>query len=154
ETAPVTGPYLLLIEDDPVFATTFGEVIKAQGLRYVHARTGEAGLRLARERRPRGIILDVKLADTDGWSVMAALRGDPVTASIPVHFVSALDGAERGLALGAVGYLRKPVTRRDLVNVIDALVPEASARAARFLVVEDDTRTADSVVRMLEAEQL
>jgi CheY-like chemotaxis protein len=71
-----------------------------------------------------------------------------------VHFVSALDGAERGLALGAVGYLRKPVTRRDLVSVIEALVPSASARAARFLVVEDDAATADSVVRMLEAEHL
>src|SRR6185369_6846699 len=66
----------------------------------------------------------------------------------------ALDGAERGHALGAVGYLRKPVTRRDLVSVIDALVPRASARAARFLVVEDDAATADSVVRMLEAEKL
>src|SRR6185436_247334 len=112
------------------------------------------GLRVARERRPSGIILDVKLPDVDGWRVIEALRADPLTASIPVHFVSALDGAERGLALGAVGYLRKPVTRRDLVSVIAALVPRASARASRFLVVEDDTVTADSVVRMLEAEKL
>jgi CheY-like chemotaxis protein len=148
------NPFLLLIEDDLVFASTFGEVIRAQGLRYVHARDGATGLRVAREQRPSGIILDVKLPDTDGWRIIEALRADPITADIPVHFVSALDGADRGLALGAVGYLRKPVTRRDLVSVINALVPRASSRAARFLVVEDDAATADSVVRMLQAEKL
>jgi CheY-like chemotaxis protein/signal transduction histidine kinase len=152
---PAAGePYLLLIEDDPVFASTFGDVIASHGLRYVHARSGHAGLRIARDRRPQGIILDVTLPDTDGWQVMEALRADAATADIPVHFVSALDGAERGLAMGAIGYLRKPVTRIDLVNVIDALVPPATARNTRFLVVEDDALTASSVVRMLEAERL
>jgi CheY-like chemotaxis protein len=153
---PVDGsaPFLLLIEDDPIFATTFGDVITSQGLRYVQARSGQAGLRIARERRPSGIILDVKLPDTDGWQVMEALRADATTAHIPVHFVSALDGAERGLALGAVGYLRKPVSRQDLLDVIEALVPRGTARPARVLVVEDDALTASSVLRMLEAEAL
>jgi CheY-like chemotaxis protein/signal transduction histidine kinase len=148
------APFLLLIEDDPIFATTFGDVITSQGLRYVQARSGQAGLRIARERRPSGIILDIKLPDTDGWLVMEALRADSATAHIPVHFVSALDGAERGLALGAVGYLRKPVGRQDLLDVIEALVPRGSARVPRVLVVEDDALTASSVLRMLEAEAL
>jgi CheY-like chemotaxis protein/signal transduction histidine kinase len=147
-------PFLLLIEDDPVFATTFGEVIRSLGLEYQQVPTGEAGLRLARELGPQGIILDVKLPDTDGWRVMEALRADPVTAAIPVHFVSAVDASDRGLAMGAVGYLTKPVTRRDLVSVIEALVPAGAVAASRFLVVEDDAAMADSVVRMLEAEGL
>jgi CheY-like chemotaxis protein/signal transduction histidine kinase len=147
-------PFLLLIEDDPVFAATFGEIIQAQGLRYMRAPSGQAGLLLARELRPQGIILDVKLPDTDGWNVMEALRADPATSMIPVHFISALDGAERGLALGAVGYLTKPVTRRDLLDVIETLVPKGATRSARFLVVEDDTATANSVLRLLETEGL
>jgi CheY-like chemotaxis protein/signal transduction histidine kinase len=147
-------PFLLLIEDDPVFGATFGEVIHSQGLEHLKASTGEEGLRLARELRPQGIILDVNLPDTNGWRIMEALRADPATAGIPVHFVSALDATERGLALGAVGYLTKPVTRRDLLGVIDVLVPKAKAGAARILVVEDDSVTADSVLRMLEAERL
>ncbi len=146
------APFLLLIEDDPIFASTFGEVIEAHGLAYVQAPSGQAGLRIAREQRPAGIILDVRLPDMDGWRVIEKLRADPATAAIPVHFVSALDAAERGIALGAVGYLRKPVTRNDLVGVIDVLVPRAAARVARLLVVEDDRTMADSVVRMLEAE--
>ena len=153
-SAPVTEPFLLLIEDDPVFASTFAEVIQAQGLACVRAPSGQAGLRIAREQRPRGIVLDVRLPDMDGWRVMEKLRADPATSTIPVHFISALDASERGLALGAVGYLTKPVTRRDLVQVIESLVPRAAARSSRILVVEDDTVTADSVLRMLEAEGL
>jgi CheY-like chemotaxis protein/signal transduction histidine kinase len=153
-TIPPGEPWLLLIEDDPVFATTFGEVIKAQGLKYIQAASGQAGLRLAREQKPKGIILDVRLPDMDGWRVMEKLRADPATSSIPVHFLSAVDASERGLAMGAVGYLRKPVTRRDLVTVIDSLVPKAADGSARVLVVEDDAATADSIVRMLEAERL
>jgi CheY-like chemotaxis protein/signal transduction histidine kinase len=153
--APAPGaPFLLLIEDDPIFASTFGEIIQAQGLAYVQAPSGQAGLRIAREQRPAGIILDVRLPDVDGWRGIEKLRADPATASIPVHFISALDAADRGLALGAVGYLRKPVTRNDLIDVIDVLVPRAADRSTRFLVVEDDKPTADSVVRMLEAEHL
>jgi CheY-like chemotaxis protein/signal transduction histidine kinase len=153
--APGPGePFLLLIEDDPVFAATFGEVIEGQGFTYVLAPNGQTGLRIARERRPAGIILDVRLPDMDGWRVMEKLRADPNTAAIPVHFISALDASERGLAMGAVGYLTKPVTRRDLVSVIESLVPRAGERSARFLVVEDDAFTADSIVRVLEAERL
>jgi CheY-like chemotaxis protein/signal transduction histidine kinase/HAMP domain-containing protein len=153
-SAPVTEPFLLLIEDDPVFASTFAEVIQAQGLACVRAPSGQVGLRIAREQRPRGIVLDVRLPDMDGWRVMEKLRADPATSMIPVHFISALDASERGLAMGAVGYLTKPVTRRDLVQVIESLVPRAAARSSRILVVEDDTVTADSVLRMLEAEGL
>jgi len=68
--------------------------------------------------------------------------------------VSALDAAERGLAMGAVGYLTKPVTRRDLTRVIEALVPKMALGPARLLVVEDDAVAADSVMRMLESEKL
>ncbi|HSZ81811.1 MAG TPA: response regulator [Polyangia bacterium] len=152
--AAAAGASLLLIEDDPVFSRTFGEVIEAHGLACLRAATGQAGLRLAREQRPKGIILDVRLPDMDGWRVMEKLRADPMTAAIPVHFVSALDASARGLAMGAVGYLTKPVTRRDLIGVVESLVPRASAHATRVLVVEDDAVTADSVLRMLEAEGL
>jgi CheY-like chemotaxis protein/signal transduction histidine kinase len=145
--------FLLLIEDDPVFAAAFTEVIQSQGLKCLRAPSGQAGLRLARELQPQGIVLDVKLPDMDGWRVMEKLRAEPSTATIPVHFVSALDASERGLAMGAVGYLTKPASQRDLLGVIEALVP-SQADSARFLVVEDDSVTADSLLRLLQAEQL
>ena len=50
-----------------------------------------------------------------------ALRADAATAEIPVHFLSAMEGAERGLAMGAIGYLTKPATRQDLTRVVESL---------------------------------
>jgi signal transduction histidine kinase/CheY-like chemotaxis protein/HAMP domain-containing protein len=142
--------YLLIVEDDPVFADAFGEVIHSQGQKYLVAPDGQTGIRLARERRPRGIILDVRLPDMEGWTVMEQLRADAATASIPVHFVSAAEGGERGMAMGAVGYLTKPASRLDLVRVLDSLSPRKSA--CKFLVVEDDPQSADSLMQRMRAE--
>jgi signal transduction histidine kinase/CheY-like chemotaxis protein/HAMP domain-containing protein len=156
--APVNGTTgdgadasLLLIEDDTVFSNAFGDIIRDQGLQCLIATKGQDGLRLAKERKPKGIILDVRLPDIDGWAVIAALRADPETASIPVHFVSALDAADRGLALGAVGYLSKPASHRELEQVVEALVPKQAERPPRVLVVEDDVLTGESLVRRLSA---
>jgi CheY-like chemotaxis protein/signal transduction histidine kinase len=147
-------PYLLIIEDDPTFADTFGDVIREQNLKFLIASDGMTGLRLAREKKPSGIILDVRLPDLDGWTVMERLRADPATASIPVHFVSAAEAGERGMAMGAVGYVTKPTSKRDLLRVIQALTPSPSERPCRILVVEDDQDLADSLVQRFAGENL
>jgi CheY-like chemotaxis protein len=146
-------PYLLIIEDDPVFAAALGDVVRAQGLRSVWAADGPTGLARAREERPHGIVLDVKLPEVDGWKVMEELRADPATSDIPVHFISAVDGVERGMAMGAMGYLTKPATVSDLVRVVESLAPKSTERPCRILVVEEAS-LGDSVVRQLTAENL
>jgi signal transduction histidine kinase/CheY-like chemotaxis protein len=151
---PDGGDFLLVIEDDRIFAEAFADVVRKQGLDCLVAFDGQTGLRLARERRPMGIVLDVRLPDTDGWRVMEELRFDAVTARIPVHFVSAVNRAERGFALGAVGYLTKPATRGDILRVIEALTARVADAAGRVLVVEDDLLTGDSVARQLAGERL
>jgi CheY-like chemotaxis protein len=143
---------ILIVEDDPVFAQLVIEVVESQGLSHLLALDAAAGLRLARERMPNGIILDVKLPDSDGWKLMEALRADPLTAEIPVHVVSAGEGAERSAALGAVGYLTKPATRRDLARVVESLTGARVNGAGRVLVVEPDGGEGESVARQLAAE--
>jgi CheY-like chemotaxis protein/signal transduction histidine kinase len=144
--------YLLVIEDDRVFAELLGEVIRDFGLRFVIERDGKSALRSAKERRPSGIILDVKLPDVDGWHIMEQLRADEALASIPVHFVSAVDGAERGIAMGAIGYLTKPASHRDLVRVVEALVPSRGDGSRRLLVVEDAAAADASLAHELRNE--
>ena len=144
----------LIIEDDPIFAATFGEVIRGHGLKYLLAQDGRAGLRLARERKPSGIILDVNLPDIDGWQVMKELQADPITASIPVHFLTAAEAGERGLAMGAVGYLTKPTTRQDLIPVLDALVPHRVSSLTRVLLVESDESAEGSLVTQLAGQNI
>jgi CheY-like chemotaxis protein len=83
---------------------------------------------------------------------MELLRADQVTAEIPVHFVSALEAGDRALALGAIGYLTKPASHRDLIGVVESLVPKVSARGCRLLIVEDDASVAESLVERLSEE--
>jgi CheY-like chemotaxis protein len=151
---PAAKSPLLVIEDDGGFADALAHIIRAQGLDCLIAFDGQTGMMLARERKPSGIILDVKLPDTDGWRVMEMLRADPATARIPVHFVTALDAADRAMALGAVGYLTKPASKDDLVRMVDTLTSKTEEGANRVLVVEDDALTGDSVARQLTAEKL
>ena len=145
---------LLVIEDDPIFADTLRAVVQTQGYDCLLAADADTGLRLARERRPTGILLDVKLPDTDGWRVMELLRADPATAGIPVHFVSGTDAPARGLALGAVGFLTKPASRYDLQRAVDALVQSRLRGNARVLIVEDDEVAGQTLAKVLADEQV
>jgi CheY-like chemotaxis protein len=147
-------PYLLLIEDDRVFAELVVDIIHTRHFKVIVARTGEEGLRVARERRPIGIVLDVRLPDISGWTVMEHLRHDARTRSIPVHFISGVDAPERGLALGAVGYLTKPATRSELIGVVQALQRPSSSGSNEILLVEDDAVEGESLSRVLAREGL
>ncbi len=145
-------PILLVIEDDRVMTDTFGELIAGQGLQCLIAHDGKTGIRLAAEHRPSGIILDIKLPDIDGWAVLNVLQANPETAQIPVHIVSALDAAARGMAMGAVGYLTKPATRGELLGVVQTLAPKSTT--LRILVVEAGAEKGDSILEQLAGENL
>jgi CheY-like chemotaxis protein len=145
------GPYLLVVEDDAIFAERLVELINARGLKAVVAGRGEEALALAKARRPQGMILDVKLPDIDGWTVMERLRKDPSTRAIPVHFISGIDAPERALSLGAVGFLTKPASPDEIIRAIRILARPTRHETASILVVEDDQVGGDSVVALLHS---
>jgi CheY-like chemotaxis protein len=145
-------PYLLLIEDDRVYSELLVDIIHARHFKVIVAETGAEGLRVAREKRPIGILLDVKLPDISGWTVMEHLRHDARTRSIPVHFISGVDAPERGLALGAVGYLMKPAARTELIRVVQALQRPSANRSSKILLVEDDLIESESLMSVLGRE--
>ena len=66
-----------------------------------------------RELRPAAITLDVMMPDLDGWTVLAAIKGDPALADTPVILMTIVDEKNRGYALGAADYLVKPVDREQ-----------------------------------------
>ena len=78
------------------------------------ARDGPSGLEAVRRVHPAVVLLDIRLPGIDGWAVLEALKGDPDTRDIPVVVASIVDERSRGLALGAAGYLVKPISRDDL----------------------------------------
>jgi len=73
---------------------------------------------VARKERPAAVVLEIGLPKRDGWQVVAELKGDPATATIPVVIATDVDDRARGLALGADAYLRKPIGREELIDAL------------------------------------
>jgi len=122
--APATGQALgqrmLVIDDDPSVCELMTRLCGKEGYEVVTAGAGEEGLKLAREKRPNLITLDVMMPGMDGWTVLKTLKADPQLSSIPVVMMTIADDRARGLALGASDYLVKPVDRNRLAGVLEA----------------------------------
>jgi len=109
----VTGSTILIVDDEPTNLTVLNQLLSPEHT--VRAcRSGEQALRAAvGDPQPDLILLDVMMPGMDGYAVIEELRSDARTSDIPVIFVTALDDdveEERGLALGAVDYITKPIT--------------------------------------------
>ncbi len=116
---PGPGRVLLVIDDDAATCELMQRVCTRAGFEVVTAASGEEGLRLARERRPSLITLDVLMPGIDGWTVLKALKEDAELSKIPVIMISISDEKPRGLALGAADYLVKPVDRDSLTGALE-----------------------------------
>ena len=126
---------VLVVDDDQTVRELIARFLEREGFDVVTASGGQEGLRLARELRPAAITLDVMMPDMDGWTVLAAIKGDPALAPIPVILMSIVDEKNRGYALGAADYLVKPVHRDKLRRVLRGICGSA---AGRVLVIDDD----------------
>src|SRR3989440_4706502 len=147
---PVKGSLILIVDDDQTVCDVMGRYLEREGFAVRTATGGREGLKLARELHPAAITLDINMPDLDGWTVLAAIKGDPQLASIPVVLVTIEDNRSRGYSLGATEYLTKPIDRERLI----ALLREISSPVARkVLLVDDDEIMRESVRRGLEQEQ-
>lgn len=121
---------ILVVEDDATVREVVVSYLTAAGHEPLVARDGESGLRLAEERPPDLVVLDLMLPDLDGLEVHRRLTA---TAQVPVVMLTAL-GAEQdrvtGLEAGADDYVTKPFSPRELVLRIDSVLRRTASRAA------------------------
>ncbi len=116
---------VLVIEDDPSILENTVEILELEGYDVLAAEDGQAGIAQAQQNIPDIIICDVLMPKLDGYGVLAALRADPATTSIPLVFVSATpheDMLAASTRLGAADYLIKPFRAADLVRVIQKVL--------------------------------
>ena len=108
---------ILLVDDSPGMIQVMGRILAGVGqLRF--ATSGAAALRQLRERAPDVVLLDAEMPGMSGYEVCERMRVDPTLCDIPVIFVTAHDGQDqelRGLHLGAVDFISKPVSEPLLV---------------------------------------
>jgi len=152
EASPVESgrDCLLVIDDDPTARDLISDHLHQAGFSVITAAGGREGLKLAKERHPIAITLDVVMPDIDGWTVLSALRGDPALADIPVVMATIVDERRQGATLGASGYLTKPVDRDKLVDLMRRY--RAREGLTRVLVVEDDITQREHLRSWLEPQ--
>lgn len=109
---PETRPTILIVDDSPENLAVLNGLLQP-AFRVLAATTGERALRVAAAMPPPDLVLlDVMMPGLDGYQVFERLRAEPATREIPVIFITALNGRDaelRGLELGAVDYITKPI---------------------------------------------
>jgi hypothetical protein len=140
---------LLIIEDDLKFARILLDMAREQGFKVLVAARSDIGLAMAREYQPDAITLDIQLPGMDGWMVLDRLKHDPNTRHIPVHILTVEEGRQRGLQLGAIAYLQKPINPDTLVEAISSIKSFVERPVKNLLVVEDNETQRQSIVDLI-----
>ena len=137
----MTGPRVLLADDSSTVRAIARLELEAAGYDVIEAGDGKQALEQAREQLPDVVLLDIEMPVMDGYETVQALKADPLTADVPVVFLTGRAGPDdvvRALRLGGHDYLRKPPEPAELlarVNAalrVKALQDELRARAAEL----------------------
>jgi CheY-like chemotaxis protein len=141
---------ILIIEDDKAFASMLLDLARKNKFKGVVSLRGTDGLTLARRLHPDAITLDLNLPDIEGWVVLDQLKNNSETRHIPVHIISAASEQHRGLSLGAIGYVEKPVTMATLNEAIEKISGYFEKKGGSVLIAESDATLRKSLVELLE----
>jgi two-component system cell cycle response regulator DivK len=121
---------ILIVEDDDNSRKLLRDALQVIGYETAEAENGELGLRLAAERRPALILMDIQMPGISGFEALRSLRSDPDTRAIPVIAVTAsVMGAQQNdvLRAGFDGLESKPVSIVGLLRKMRALLDRQSA---------------------------
>jgi signal transduction histidine kinase len=129
---------VLVIDDERTIREVIAVTLRKNGYEVFTAANGAEGLELARKQLPELIICDVRMVLVDGYEVLAAIRNNPSTASIPFILVTSLASPERmrqGMELGADDFLPKPFSPSQLLAAVSARLQKH-----RVLVQQAETK--------------
>lgn len=118
-------PKLVIVDDEADIRRLIAFLLRSYDL--YEAQNGRRGLELIREMQPDLVLLDVMMPEMTGLEVLAAMRENPLTASIPVVLLSAkgqADEIERGLRSGAARYQVKPFESQALRACVEEVLRE------------------------------
>ena len=145
---------VLVAEDNLQAAQLLAIFLIEAGYNVVVARNGEEAVKKAREIKPFAITLDVMLPKKDGWQVLQELKSLAETENIPVIIISIADECDIGVSLGAVGYLIKPVDKRQLLHILTELdLPAKENGVPRRILVIDDQEADVKLIQTVLADE-
>lgn len=120
---------VLIVEDNDKNLKLTRDLLQVKGYRTIEATDAATGIALAREHRPRVVLMDIQLPDMDGQEALKVLRSDPRTADIPVIAVTAFamsGDRERFIGAGFDDYVTKPIDVRAFPVLVGSFCTPAS----------------------------
>jgi DNA-binding response OmpR family regulator len=121
---------VLVVEDDPDTVQLLKQILRIAGFDVFSAPNGKEGLVKFREMAPNLVLLDLMMAEMDGWQTLHVLRE---MSNVPVIIISAIgmkDEIVRALALGVDDYLTKPFHNAEVVARVHTVLRRAGAEHA------------------------
>jgi CheY-like chemotaxis protein len=117
----MTGALILIVEDNDKNRKLVRDVLTFKGYEVIESETGEEGVRLARERRPSLVLMDIRLPGIDGVEALRRLRAEETTRGISVMAMTASvmsEDRQKIMAAGFDGYQSKPINVSDFVAAV------------------------------------
>jgi DNA-binding response OmpR family regulator len=112
---------ILIIEDDTDILNFTSRVLEMEGYQVLRASDGRTGLEIVREKPVSLVLLDLRLPELDGWSVLQEMKQDVELARIPVVVLTAIAETtqrRRTMNMGAARYLVKPLSVNNLSRTV------------------------------------
>jgi DNA-binding response OmpR family regulator len=116
---------VLVVDDDPVILKLLEVNFQMEGFEVLTAADGEAGMSVARARRPDVIVSDIMMPKVNGLELVKQLKADPDTEGIPIILLSAKaqsSDVRQGMEAGADDYVTKPFEPLELVDRVHRLI--------------------------------
>lgn len=117
----MAGELILIIEDNEKNRKLVRDVLQFKGYQTMESETAEEGFKLALEKSPALILMDIQLPGIDGITALKQLRADPTTKHIPVIAVTAsamMHNRQTMSAEGFDGYQTKPISLKDFLEEV------------------------------------
>ena len=118
ETIDLTDAEILIVDDIPANLDLLCQALEPRGYNAIAAASGETALKIAERARPDLILLDIMMPGIDGFETCRRLKANPVTADIPVIFITAQHETKsivKGFKVGGVDYITKPVQHEEVL---------------------------------------
>ena len=125
----MAGELILIVEDNENNRMLVRDVLQSRGYQTAETDNGEEGVRLARERRPALILMDIQLPGINGMETLKLLRADAETRDIPVMAVTAsamTHDRQKIMATGFDAYQSKPLNVREFVEAVRSILAQRS----------------------------
>src|SRR5712692_9777319 len=120
-TTTSPGELILVVEDNDKNRKLVRDVLTFKGYEVIEAETGEEGVRLALERRPSLVLMDIRLPGIDGVEALRRIRADVATRAIPIMAITAsvmTEDRQKIVDAGFDAYQSKPLNVKDLVAAV------------------------------------